>query len=90
MTQIQQTGVGQTATPTSLIDTDGTGLLPVQVAVEGTATYRLLARVSTQAPWVELRPAASDGFLEAISWVPYLALEVTAGAGTVRLWVADK
>ncbi len=89
MMKYQQTGVGAVESG-AIRDSRGKGLLPVQVALTGTATYRLLGRVSPEAQWVELRPAASTDCLEAISWVPYLRLEVTSGDGTATLWIGEE
>jgi hypothetical protein len=82
--------VGTVSHPASIRDSDGTALLPVQGDVQGTATFRLLGRVSPDAPWVEIRAPNTVDFLESISWVPYIQLEITAGAGSVTLWIAEK
>lgn len=68
----------------------GTSLLPIQCAAEGTVTYRLLGRVSADAPWVEIRAEGSGDFLESFSWVPYVAVEVVSGDGAVSAWIGDR
>lgn len=90
MIKISQTGVGTASHSGSIRDTKGTSILPVQARVTGTATFRILGRVSGDAPWVELKAADTADFLESISWVPFLQLEITSGAGTVDLWIGDK
>lgn len=90
MTILTQTGVGATTHAFAIRDTAGTGLLPLQAAVSGTVTFRVLARVNPAAPWVEIKAAGTVGFLESFSWVPYLQLEVTAGTGTATLYIGEK
>lgn len=90
MKKITQTGVG-TATPlTAVRDTNGTGILPIQADGDGATSFRVVGRVSLEAPWMEVRAASTDDFLETISWIPYVGLEVTAGSGTVVLYVGEK
>lgn len=90
MMKIAKDGVGTASTKNTLRDSDGSGILPLQVEVVGTASYRVLGRVSAEAPWTEIRPADTVGFLETIAWVPELQIEVLSGTGTVTLWVAEK
>ena len=90
MIKIVQTGPGTAAHAGTVRDSNGTGLLPVQTAVEGAATFRVMGRVSPEAPWLELKAAGTVPFIESLSWVPYLALEVTGGTGTVFLWIGEK
>ena len=90
MKYLARTGVGTADHAESILDTDGTGILPVQAGVTGTATFRLLGRVSADAPWIEIRSAATADYLESISWVPYIRLDVTAGTGTVQVWIGEK
>jgi hypothetical protein len=85
--KITRTGVGTADHTDSLVDLYGSGLLPVQADGDGSTTFRVLGRVSGEAPWVEIRAAGTADFLEAISWVPFIRLEVTAGTGVVSLWV---
>ena len=87
--KLTQTGVGQTINAAAIRESRGTSVLPFQVQVEGTATYRILGRVDGSAPWLELREPASEGFLEGFTWVPYVQLEVTSGDGTVHLWIGE-
>lgn len=88
--KITKTGVGTADVPSAIRDTDGTGLLPVQAHGDGVTTFRVLGRVSSEAPWVELVAPATADFLQSVSWVPYLRLEITAGTGTVALYIAEK
>ena len=86
---LSQTGVGSTSNFFHLNDRNGTGVLPIQTKVEGDATYRITARVSEEARWIEIQPETSDNVLKSISWIPQVQLEVTSGSGTVSLWVAE-
>lgn len=87
--KLSQTGVGTASNSFHLRDCNGTGALPIQTQIEGTASYRIHARVSDEAPWIEIQPEVSGSILEAVSWVPQIQLEVTSGSGTVTLWVAE-
>lgn len=89
--KITQTNVGTSSHPASIRDSDGTALLPIQAQVSsGTPTFRVLGRVSPDAPWVEIIAPGTADFLQAVSWVPFVQLEITSGTGTVNLWVAEK
>lgn len=91
MITITQAGVGTADSGTKPIyDSTGTGVLPMQAQVTGTATYRILGRLDAAAPWMELREADNADFLESFAWVPYLQVEITAGIGAVTLWVGEK
>lgn len=90
MIHLSQTGVGTVANTNSLRDSDGTGIFPVQAAGDGVTQFRVLGRVSPAAPWVELKAAGTADFLESISWLPYIQLEVTSGTGTVELFIGEK
>lgn len=88
---LERNGVGTVAVEREVYDSTGTGLLPIQAAViSGTPTFRVLGRVDAGAPWVEIVAAGTIGWLNSISWVPFLQLEITAGAGVVRLWIGEK
>ena len=87
--KIPLTGVGAASNPFALRDRNGTGALPIQVDIEGTATYRINGRVSDDAGWQEITPPSSEGILESISWIPFVQLEVISGTGKVSLWVAE-
>lgn len=72
-------------------DTAGSGLLAVQLEITGTASARILGRVNPSAPWLELKETSSVDFLEAMSRVPYIALDVTAyTSGEVNLYVTNQ
>lgn len=88
--KLTQTGVGTTDNPTAVRDSQGTGLLPIQADGDGVTTFKINGRVAPDAPWVELKAAGTADFLESLSWVPNIQLEVTAGTGTVTLWIGDK
>jgi hypothetical protein len=88
--KITRTGVGTVTHTGSVRDSYGHALLPIQADGDGATTFRVLGRVSPDAPWVELIAAATVDFLESISWVPFIQLEITAGTGTVTLWVGDE
>lgn len=90
MTKLTQTGVGSAQNQNALLDTDGTGILPIQASGDGATTFRVLGKVSKDAPFIEIKGAGTGDFLEGLSWVPFIALEVTAGAGTVDLYIGDK
>lgn len=87
---LSQTGVGTEDVTQAIRDSQGSALLPIQADGDGVTTFRVLGRISPEAPWVEIKAAATADFLESISWVPYLRLEVTAGAGTVNLYIGEK
>lgn len=91
MIRLTQTGVGKTSNvERPVYDSTGTGVLPMQANVEGTATFDILGRVAPEAPWVPLKTGLTEGFLENFSWLPYVQLSVTAGDGTVNIWVGEK
>lgn len=87
--KLTKTGVGTVTHTASLRDSQGSGLIPVQASSDGATTFRVLGRVSPDAPWAEIKAAGTADFLEAFSWVPFVQLEVTSGSGTVSLWVAE-
>jgi hypothetical protein len=89
MIKLTRTGVGVTSNDGVIRDSHGSGLLPIQAAVTGTATFRVVGRVAPSAPWVEIKASGSADFLEAISFVPYLQLEVLSGTGTVDLYIGE-
>lgn len=93
MPKIVADAVGIFPYPVALSDRRGTGSLPLQAVVPagGSATFRLLGRVSADAPWVEVRAPASAGFAESMRFLPYLALEVTSlsSGGAVVLWIGE-
>lgn len=88
--KISQTGVGTSTHDASVRDSFGHGLLPVQAHGDGVTTFRVLARIRQDAPWVEIIAAGTADFLQSVSWVPFIQLEVTAGAGEVTLWVGEE
>lgn len=88
--KISQTGPGAVDTPAVIRDSRGKGLLPMQVAVAGEASYRIMGRVSPDGRWQPVRAEDAADFLESISWVPYLRLEVLSGSGTVTLCIGEE
>lgn len=89
--KITSSAVGITPGSHLVRDTAGSGLLAMQLEITGTATARVLGRVSPEAPWVEIREAATAGYLEVSARVPYVALEVTAyTGGAVNLYIAER
>lgn len=90
---LKRSSVGTAENTLSIRDLSGSGLLPVQVVIDAgvTATYRILGKVDPSLPWFEIREPASAEFLEAISFVPFLQLDVTAmtGSGSVTLGIAE-
>lgn len=89
--KLTATGAGNTdALRYAIRDTDGTSILPLQAHVEGDATFNINGRVSGEAPWLPLKEDATADFLESFSYIPHLQLEITAGSGTVTLWIGDK
>lgn len=88
--KLTQTGVGTADNTSAVRDSQGTGLLPIQAQGDGATTFKINGRVAPDAPWVELKAAGVADFLESVSWVPNIQLEVTAGSGTVSLWIGDK
>lgn len=90
MMKLTASGAAGTAENTTAIrDSQGTGSLPLQADTDGTA-FRVLGRVSPDAPWVEIKAAGTADFLDHIPWTPYLRVEITAGTGTVTLWCGEK
>jgi hypothetical protein len=85
-----QPGVGTAENGAAIRNTAGTSLLPIQAKGDGNTMFRVMGRVSPEADWVELRAPAAADFLETITWVPYLRLEVVSGSGTVNLWIAER
>ena len=89
--KIIQAGVGSTTHPASVRDTYGHALLPLQAhSSDGATTFKVQGRISTEAPWVDLVAAGTADFLQSTSWVPLLNLVVSAGTGTVTLWVGEE
>lgn len=88
--KISQTGVGAATHEGVIRDSNGTGLLPIQVEGDDLTNFRIMGRVSPEAPWVEVKSATSNDFLECISWVPYLQLEIITGPGTINLYIGEK
>lgn len=89
--KITQVNVGTATHPASIRDSDGSSLLPIQAEiVSGSPTFRVLGKVSPEAPWVEVIAPGTTAFLQAVSWTPFLQLEITSGSGTVNLYIAEK
>lgn len=87
--KLEQANAGTASNELAIRDTQGTGVLPIQIDVEsGTPTWFIDARVSPEAPWMQISTGAAD-VLESISWIPYVQLRVT-GTGTVALYIAEK
>jgi hypothetical protein len=92
MARIQASVTGIAAHPAVLKDSSGVGTIPIQVYIPAgvTATYRVVGRVSPEAPWVEIRGSLTTGLLEAMQYCPYIALDITAIAGgSIVLWTGD-
>lgn len=87
---ITRTGVGTATHGTEVRDRRGSGLLPVQAKGDGATTFRVMGRVSPEGRWQQIKAPGTADFLESNSWVPYLQLEVTSGAGTVSLFVGEE
>lgn len=90
MIKLTQTGVGTADVAFAARDSNGSGQMPLQVDVTGTATFLVLARVSPEASWQELIAPTSGNTLQSVAWVPYVRLEVTAGTGTATLWLGEQ
>lgn len=88
--KITRTGVGTATHAASVRDSEGSSMLPIQAVGDGVTNFRVLGRVSLDAPWVEIKAGGVDDFLESFSWVPYLQLEIVSGAGTVTLYIGEK
>jgi hypothetical protein len=88
MTKITADAVGTFTHPFAVTDNRGTGLLPIQAYLidgVGSATFDILGRVSPDGPWFPFKEGLQNGFLEAISWVPYVALRLTAVSGGAKV-----
>lgn len=90
MIKLSASGASGFAETAAVRDSHGVGLLPIQGAASAGTSFRVLGRVSPEAPWLEIKPAGSAGFLESISWVPCIRLEITGGTGTATLWIGEK
>lgn len=89
--KISQTNVGIATHTKPRQDATGTGILPHQaVIISGTPTFRILGRVDSEAPWMEIRAPATAGWIESFAWCPFVALEITSGTGQVDLFIAEK
>lgn len=88
--KLTQSGVGTESNADAIRDSAGVSLLPIQVAGDGVTQFRVLGRVSPDAPFVEIIAPGTADFLQAVSFVPYIQLEVISGTGTVDLWIAEK
>jgi hypothetical protein len=88
--KISRTGVGTATHAASVRDSYGHALLPIQAAGDGLTTFRVRGRVDLNAPWVDVVTANTVDFLQSISWVPYLQLEITSGTGTVTLYIGEE
>lgn len=84
--------VGRTGPEYPIRDIFGTGTTPVQVEVTGTVSYRIVGKCHKNAPWRELRASASAGFLESVTYVPFMAIEIVSktGNGAVDFWIGDQ
>lgn len=89
MIKLTRTGVGVATNPAELRDRSGTGSLPIQGQGDGATSYRVTCRVSPDAPWVEVIPPTTADFIEAISWCPYVQLEIVSGTGAVTLYIGE-
>lgn len=92
---LKKTGIGTSDNELDLpkrpvMDSAGTGMLPIQAEGDGATTFRVLAKATSEAPWREIIAAGTASFLQSIAWVPFVRLEVTAGAGTVTLYLGEK
>ena len=87
MITLEQEGVGTAGNTAPVFDPAGSGMIPIQTKVTGTATFRLMGRVHPDADWVEIREPATEGWLESFGWCQYFAIEVTEGDGTVNAWI---
>lgn len=86
--KLSRTSAGTVENLEALRDTDGTGVLPLQVRVTGGASFVVNGRVAPDAPWIEIASGSAD-ILESITWLPHVQL-VQTGTGAVDLWIADK
>jgi hypothetical protein len=88
--KITRTGVGTVTHTGSVRDSYGHALLPIQAKGDGATSFRVRGRISPDADWVDIVTAGTADFLQSISWVPFILLEITAGTGTVTLWVGEE
>lgn len=86
----QGVGTVDNAVGRPIMDAAGMGMLPIQAEVDGAATFRVLAKATSEAPWREIIAAGTNSFFQSMGWVPFLRLEITGGTGTVRLYVGEK
>jgi hypothetical protein len=76
-------GVGTDANTRPIPD----GATAIQAAGDGLTTFRIMGRLGSSAEWVELVAAGTADLLQSIPALPYVQLEVTAGTGTVNLYI---
>lgn len=88
--KLTQTGVGTTTHDASVRDSMGHALLPIQAVGDGTTTFKVNGKVHPDAPWVEVVAADVTDFLDSISWLPFIQLEVTSGTGAVTLYIGEE
>jgi hypothetical protein len=88
--KISRTGVGTVTHAGSVRDSYGHALLPIQAAGDGVTTFRVRGRVSPDAAWIDIVTGGTADFLQSISWVPFIQLEITAGTGTVTLYIGEE
>lgn len=73
-----------------LLDSAGTGMLPIQAEGDGVTSFRVLGKATSEAPWREIIAQGTASFLQSIAWLPFIRLEIMAGAGKVDLYVGEK
>jgi hypothetical protein len=88
--KISKTGVGTATHAGSVRDSYGHALLPIQGSSDGATTFRVRGKVSPEAPWIDIVTAGTVDFLQSISWVPFIQLEITSGTGTVNLYIGEE
>ena len=86
--KLSQTGVGAVAVSRRLYP-GASAKLFVQADVTGTATFTVEGRASPEAPWTSVIASGSVDVNQLIDWRPELRLNVTAGTGSVVLYIAE-
>lgn len=83
------TGVGVAAVVSAVENAKGRDKVSIQVEVTGTATFQLEARASPDAPWVVIGASGSSSTFAVYDYWPFVRINQTAGAGSVRAWIVE-
>ena len=86
--KLTQTGAGSAASPRRLYPGPSAKVF-LQVDGDAVTTWKLEARATPDAPWVEVIAPGTADYGALIDWRPEVRLTVTAGAGTVVAYIGE-